>query len=658
MKRRLLNTICALILCLLGAGVQAQKAKVKAASENFDEYAYVDARNLYLRAVARGSTSQEVLQKLGDSYYFTADYREAAKWYGELVDGSTSSGNVELDAEYYFRYAQSLKSMKRYALADEQMRKFLAVNGADSRAEMFDRERDYLKEIEAQSGRYSVEKVNFNSDLQDFAPSFYGDRLVFSSNRESRTGDYIHDWNEQPFLDLFVVDSPRGEAPVISKFSKEMNTPYHESTSVFNENGDVIYFTRNNYSKKFKGKKLKKSENGATKLKIFRSYRDGDDWSTPEELPFNSDEFSTAHPALSADGSTLYFASDRPGTKGLSDIWKVAVYPSGDFGEPVNLGDKINTPGRETFPFISNDNELFYATDGHLGLGGLDIFSTQLDASGNVGDSYNVGKPVNSSADDFGLILNSNDNRGYFSSNRDTGLGNDDIYSFTREKQEPIVCVQTITGVTKDVKTEAILPQATVELRNIDNEVVATKTSDAAGRYSFADIDCSTSYIVRASKVAYDPAEVVVKTTSEVDGVLSSELLLKPQLQLNVGDDLAKTLALNPIYFDFDKDNIRPDAALELEKVIAVMKEYPTLKIDVRSHTDSRGRDSYNLSLSERRNRSTKNYIINQGGISRDRITGRGYGETSPVNGCTNGIKCSDDQHELNRRSEFIIVSK
>lgn len=658
MKSRLLNTICALLACLVGVGVQAQKIKVKEASENFDEYAFVDARDLYLRLAERGFTSPEVLMKLGDSYYLTADYNEAAKWYGQLLDGSSREGNAEVDSEYYFRYAQSLKSMKRYDLADVQMKKFLEFNSSDSRATMFKMERDYLKEIQAQSGRYSVEKVNFNSELQDFGPSFYGDQLVFSSNRESRTGEYIHDWNEQPFLDLFLVDNPEADAPVISKLSKEINTPYHESTSTFTENGDVVYFTRNNYSKEFSGKKLKKDENGTTKLKLFRSYKTSKGWSTPEELSFNSDDFSTAHPALSADESTLYFASDRPGTRGLSDIWKVEVYPSGDFGEPVNLGDRINTEGRETFPFVSEDSKLFYATDGHLGLGGLDIFVTELSDQGTVGDSYNVGKPVNSSADDFGLIVNISKGKGYFSSNRATGLGNDDIYSFTRKQELLTNCVQNITGVTKNVKTDEILTEAIVELRNIANEVVATKTSDNAGRFSFPDVDCGTSYIIRASKASYEPAEVVMNTGSEVGAVLNRDLYLKPPLQLNVGDDLAKTLELNPIYFDFDKDNIRPDAALELEKVIAVMKQYPNLKIDVRSHTDSRAPDAYNMKLSQRRNVSTVRYIVSQGGIVGARLTGRGYGESELTNACGNGIECSEEEHQINRRSEFIIVSK
>lgn len=656
MKHQLLKNILALVVFSLSLGVYAQGGKVKNAAKEFENFSFMDAREIYLRVADEDFQSPEVLKNLGDSYYLTAEYTEAAKWYGKLLATDSVASDVA-NAEYYFKYAQSLKSLQRYDLADEQMDKFQELSGNDSRAEMFSNERDYLKEIEAQSGRYSVEKVYFNSGLEDFGPSFYGDRVVFSSNRESSTGDFIHDWNDQPFLDLFIVENPSSETPTVTKLSDEMNTPYHESSSVFTKNGDVVYFTRNNYNK---SDKLRKSEAGTTKLKLFRSYKSNstNSWSTPEELPFNSDEFSTAHPALSADEGTLYFASDRPGTKGLSDLWKTAINVDGTFGDPINLGDQINTEGRETFPFITSDGRMFYATDGHVGLGGLDIFVTELAEDGIPADSYNVGKPVNSSADDFGLILDNDKGDGFFASNRATGIGNDDIYHFTREQELLTACAQNITGVTRDVKTDEILPLATVELRNIANEVVGTQTSDSAGRFSFPDVDCSSSYIVRASKKDYEPAEAVVNTGTEVGAVLNRDLYLKPPLKVELGDDLAKILNLNIIYFDYDKYDIRPDAAAELQKVIAVMREYPNLKIDVRSHTDSRAPDGYNMTLSQNRNLSTIRYIVNNGRISNARLTGRGYGETQLTNACGNGIECSEEEHQLNRRSEFIIVEK
>lgn len=654
MKYTLLKNLAHIVLYISCIGVCSQENKViEEASKNYDDYAFIDARDIYLRLIKKGFYSPEILQKLGDSYYWTANYSEACLWYSKLL--KKGNDNLEnIDAEYHFRYAQSLKSIGRYNLADIQMDKFNQINRSDSRGEIFVKDRDYLKDIDKQSGNYKISKVFFNSELQDFGPSFWGNQLVFSSNRENRTGDYIHDWNDQPFLDLFVVKNPMSETPDVKRFSDKMNTPYHESTSVFTASGDVIYFTRNNSD----NSKLKRDSKGTAKLKIFRSTRTDIGWSIPEELPFNSDEFSTAHPALNANESKLYFASDRPGTYGLSDIWMVDIYPDGGFGEPINLGEKINTEARETFPFINQDNGLFYASEGQVGLGGLDVFTTKLDNSGNVGITYNVGKPVNSNADDFGLIINNQLGIGYFASNRSSGMGNDDIYAITLEKKSTINCSQNITGVTKNVKTDQIIPLATVELRNINNEIIDTAISDNVGRFSFTEIDCKSTFVIRAKKTDYEPSEVMINTSLEPDATVNRDLYLKPPLKLNVGDDLADILELNPIYFDFDKHNIRQDAALELEKVVGILKKYPKLKIDVRSHTDSRAPDQYNLTLSQRRNMSTLRYIINQGGIGKNRLTGRGYGETQLINACGNDIECTEEEHQLNRRSEFIIVSK
>lgn len=653
-KEFALKVFLFLVALFLSNTILAQDEKVKKATESYDEYSYVDARELYLNLAEKGVKTEELFSKLGDSYYFTAEYTEAAKWYEKLFsDEVVLKPGKSIDAEYYFRYAQSLKSIGKYGPADAQMEKFYNLRSNDSRASRFKKDRNYLEEIEKNSGRYSISSVAFNSELQDFGPSFYGDKLVFSSNRENVTGNLTHNWNDQPFLDLFVVENAQDSVPNIQRFTNKLNTQYHESTSVFTQNGSVVYFTRNNYSKK---KKLRKDDAGTTKLKLFRSVRTDDQWSKPEELPFNSDQFSTAHPALSPDESTLYFASDRPGTTGLSDIWKVAILDDGGFGEPINLGDVINTEGRETFPFVTASNELFYASDGHTGLGGLDIFIAPLSAQGNVTETYNAGKPLNSTKDDFGFIYNDQKGIGYFASNRDGGLGNDDIYSIKKEIIPP--CYQTITGIVKDSDTKKIIAGATVELKNLENEILATVTSDANGQFNFDGRPCETPFLIRATKDSYEMSEGPISTNDEPDGTVQKDLYLKPLLQIKVGDDLAKVLNLNPIYFDFDKAYIRPDAAIELEKVIAVMKEYPTLKIDVRSHTDSRGRDAYNLNLSQRRNTSTKNYIINEGVIDSSRISGRGYGETQPVNQCTNGVRCSDEEHQLNRRSEFIIVER
>lgn len=630
-------------------GVKA-KGSAKKAEKKFESYSFVDARDLYTRIANKGNASSEVLKKLGDSYYFNGEYRDASNWYGKLINAE----ETEITPEYYFRYAQSLKSIERYEEADKVMRSFESANANDKRVQMFTKETDYLNEIKRQSGRYVVKSVNINSKLQDFSPSFYGERLVFSSNRKSTTGDLIHDWNDQPFLDLFIVDNPESENPKISKLDGAVNTPYHESSTVFNSLGDVLYFTRNNFTQN----KLRRDDDGVNKLKLYRSYKEGSKWSSAEELPFNSDDYSVAHPALTPDGKTLYFASDMPGTKGLSDLWRVAINADGSFGVPENVGEKINTEGRETFPFISSDGRLFFATDGHVGLGGLDVFVAQIKDNGDIGEIYNVGKPLNSSYDDFGLILNENDGIGYFSSNRATGLGNDDIYKVTRIKPLLSNCGQIISGVTKDVKTDKILPLARVQLKDKQNNIISQTTSDVLGNFSFTDLNCNETYVVRAEKETYEPAEAIMRTPTDSNTDMSRNLYLNPPIAVGVGDDLNDLLGLRPIYFDLDKSFIRRDAEQELIKVIAFMEQFPNSEIDVRSHTDSRAKDAYNMDLSERRNKSTIDYIVNTGGINRSRLKGRGYGETQLTNRCSNGVACSEGEHQLNRRSEFIILKK
>lgn len=650
MKQQLFKYGFTLLVCFLSLGAIAQKGKIKQAANNFDEFEYVNARQNYLKLVENDNATPEIYQKLADSYYLTADYEEAAKWYEKVV---ANEAGTDVDPEYYYKYAQTLKSLELYEQADAQMERFNAVSTGDARAAIFNKDRNYLEEINERSGRYTLETVNFNSELQDFSPSFYKDSLVLSSNRNETTGGYKHSWNEQPFTDLFVVSDPSALVPEVTKFDKEINTPYHESSSVFTKDGTVMYFTRNNFTKK----KLGRDGSGTTNLKLYRSRLEDGEWTKAEELPFNSDNFSTAHPALSPDEKTLYFASDRPGGLGLSDLWKVTVYDDGGFSDPVNLGRGINTESRETFPFVSASNQLFFATDGRAGLGGLDVYSTSL-ANGTPEEPFNVGKPINSSADDFGFIFNDQDNIGYFASNRATGKGNDDIYKVTYTYVEP-PCEQSIIATVRDINTQEVISGATVVVMNSENKVLGTQISDAQGKVSFTGpFSCETPYMIKASKEKYKPGEDTLRTGTERGGEAKLSLALEPTLQLNVGDDLAKVLNLNPIYFDYDKAYIRPDAALELQKVIQVMNEYPTLKIDVRSHTDSRGRDSYNLDLSQRRNVSTRDWIIQKGGISSSRISGRGYGETALVNRCSNGVKCSDEEHQLNRRSEFIIVSR
>ncbi|WP_298520049.1 OmpA family protein [uncultured Kordia sp.] len=628
----------------------AQERKLDKADKKYDSYAFINAIEIYEEVAEEGYKSKELFEKLGNAYYYNADLANASKWYGELF-----SLGEEVAPEYYFRYAQALKAEKRYAESDKKMQEFNKLTGNDIRGTKFMNTRNYLDQIAEQSGRFRIENLGVNSPYSDFAPSFYlENNLVFSSARDTGvTKRYKHKWNARPFLDLYGAEvADNGSLSNVDKFSGKLNTKYHESTTVFTKDGNTMYFTRNNY---YKGK-YKKDRKGINKLKIFRATRENDRWTNIEELPFNSDLYSVAHPALSVDEKKLYFASDMPGSVGQSDLYVVDINDDGTYGEPKNLGKSINTEARENFPFVSQDNELYFASDGHVGLGGLDIFVMRLDDEEQI--IYNVGEPVNSPVDDFSFIINTKTGKGYFASNRDGGQGDDDIYSFLEIKPIQWSCEQEIAGIVKDNKTNEILTGAQVVLFDKDNKELENTYSDDQGTFRFkALLACDEVYFVRASKKDYTPAEVLLPKQEE-PGLRSTVLLLeKEEVPFKVGDDLAKILNIPIIYFDFDKSNIRPDAAAELEKVVAVMRKYPTLKIDVRSHTDSRGRDAYNKKLSQRRNKSTRDYIVSRG-IDASRLIGAGYGEERLVNQCSNGVKCTEEEHQLNRRSEFIVIER
>jgi len=638
------------LFLLAGTISFAQEGKISRADKKFDQYAFVDARKIYLDVAEKGYESADLFQKLADSYYFNAEYTSADVWYKKLIDTYQEG----IRPEYYFRYAQTLRSLKNYELADVMMTRFDELSGTDIRATLFTESPDYLREIaEYKKSKYTLEDIrSINSRYSDFAPTEFEGRLIFASTRD--TGGAvrrIHKWNNQPFLDLYQtrIGEESGSFSKPSKFNKKLNSKFHESTTTFSKDGNTVYFTRNNFTEG----DYKKAKNGTNKLKIYKSTREeGKGWTEAVEMPFNSNEYSTAHPTLNADNTKLYFASDMEGTLGLSDIWVVTINEDGTYGEPVNMGRPINTEGRETFPFMSKNGNLYFASDGHPGLGGLDVYVTSPQAKDSEQRIINIGKPINSSYDDFTFIINDDTKLGYFASNRKTGMGSDDIYRFL---QEEIPCDILVNGKVLDKESGAPIQGATVQLMDSDNQVISSILSATNGDYSFDTATCEEQYIVRAIKETYNGDEVVFTTPDESKTITNNLQLELAQKPINVGDDLTVLLELNPIYFDFDRFNIRPDAALELEKVISVMKQYPNMVVDARSHTDSRGVDSYNLSLSDKRAKSTVAYIISQG-IDRNRISGAGYGETQLVNDCGNNSKCTEEQHQLNRRSEFIVI--
>lgn len=627
----------------------AQKALLNKAEKEYNEYAYADAIAIYEKLAAKGYQEEKMFQRLGNAYYFNADLLNAVVWYDKLF-----VMNAQQEPEYYYRYAQSLKAVGNYVKSDKMLDEFNKKINTDSRGVLFENNKNYIEQIRINSGRFDISFTSINSDQSDFGSAFLNHNLVFSSTRQLGKKDLkVFKWTNKSFANLYIAEiKPDGNLinPVL--LNKEVNSKFNESTPIFTKDGKTMYFTRNNFLNGVRGK----DDKNITLLKLYKAQLVNGKWENVKELPFNSDSYSTAHPALSTDEKKLYFASDMPGTLGQSDLFSVTINADGTFGKPQNLGSGINTEGRETFPFISGDNELYFATDGRPGLGGLDIFVSKILENGTFDQVQNIGEPVNTNFDDFAFIIDSNTRKGYFSSNK---KGNDDIYKFTETKK--LVCERTLSGTVFDSKTNAVIADAKVILLDEKNQVVTEITSGKDGKYSFK-VNCNKNYTVRVEKSGYPVKEsrVAISTNPEnkLDFILQKEIILNmPALStIKVGTDLAKTLDISLIYFDLGKALITDKATVELNKILAVMQEYPKMRIDIRSHTDSRASVQYNLVLSDKRAKAIIAWLV-KNGIDANRLRGKGYGESKLLNRCKDGVKCKEDEHLANRRSEFLILS-
>ncbi|MEZ4793368.1 MAG: OmpA family protein [Gelidibacter sp.] len=643
-----------IIICLLcfsfSIGSFSQVGKLEKANLKYDKYDYIDARQIYLKVVDNGYKSAEIYRKLGDTYYFNSEYSGAAKWYYNLIkefpDDATTTD--------YFRTAQCLKSINEPEESKKLMKIYKEKGGKSIALASYKNVADTLFKKGVQDKLFEIEKVSINTDYSDFGPAFYGDSLIVFTSSDSSIKSFedqsvdLSGWDNQPFLDLYQASLDKDlNLKNAEPLKGDINSEYHESTAVFSKDGNTMYFTRNNF---LDGKK-KRDKDHVVRLKIYKATKQGDSWGNIVELPFNSDSYSVGHPALSPDGDKLYFASDMPGTLGMSDIWYVNILGDDIYSNPVNMGEPMNTVARETFPFVSAENNLYFSSEGHAGMGGLDIFVTKLTEDGH-GEISTFGEPINSTKDDFSFIIKE-DRIGYFASNRDgdEGSKSDDIFQIWER------CEITIKGPVLDEATGEIIPNALVTLLDSDNNELNKMATGDDAVFSFV-LECDKQYIIRAQKEGYNPKEEIVETpkdskTMEMPILLNIPMTLKPSDPCPP-EDLGCRLTLQPIYFDFDKSDIRPDAEIELAKILTALNEYPQLKIHIESHTDSRGKDSYNLKLSERRAQSTLQWLYSKG-VAKNRLSAKGYGESQLINQCSNGVECTEEEHQLNRRSMFII---
>jgi outer membrane protein OmpA-like peptidoglycan-associated protein/tetratricopeptide (TPR) repeat protein len=638
--------IYSIFLSFLFFNTNAQETVLSRADRYYNKYAYIDAIAIYEKLAEAGYREDKIFQRLGNAYYFNAELTKALKWYNELF-----LLNNQQDPEYYYRYVQTLKSVGDYSEADKMLDIFNEKIKTDSRGVLFENNKNYLEQIKLNSGRFEIADAGINSTESDYGTTMLDGKLVFASARDTaRLSKNTFRWTNRSFTNLYtaVVKSDGSlESPI--QLNKKINSKFNESTPVFTKDGNTMYFTRNNFLVGKRGKDDKK----VTLIKLYKAELVKDKWINVVELPFNSDQYSIAHPALSVDEKKLFFASDMPGGQGQSDLYSVTINNGGTFGKPENLGPVINTEGRETFPFISGDNELYFASDGRPGLGGLDIFVAKIKDDAGFGDVQNIGEPVNTKFDDFSFIIDHASRKGFFSSNKSGGIGSDDIYKFTETRR--LDCNKKLSGLVVDSQTNLTLSDAKVILLDSNFQQILEVVTGKEGRYTF-EVACIKNYYIRVLKQDFETNESEIKIGSSKDKYELDVKLEKQIKKIQVGTDLAKILDIPFIYFDLNQSFITPEAKFELEKVLAVMTQYPKMKIDVRSHTDSRENKNYNLILSNKRAKATIEWFVKRG-ISNQRISGRGYGESHLVNQCSDNVKCSEEEHKINRRSEFVVLS-
>lgn len=610
-----------LLLAKIGYSQNSATAK---ADELFGSYQYVAAIDEYLNLADGKNAGQYVYVQLAESYYNIFDYENAAKWYAEAVKG-------DVGAETHYRYAQTLKTLGKYQQANKQMDVFARMMPKDERAKEHLANPDYIPGLASGAKMFDVSPTAISKSGQnDFGAFLANDNtLYFASDRNS--ANKTDKWNDQPYLDIY--QSVKNESGNFSDPTpvRELNTPFHDGPVTVSSDGSTMYFARDGHSEG-QYEKDKKSNVKVGQQGIYKATKTDGKWGNVIPMPFNSTGYSVTNPSLSADGKTLYFASNMPGGHGESDIWKVSIDAAG-YGTPQNLGSGVNTADRENFPFIGDDGVLYFSSTGHQGLGGFDVYKADAD-----GNAKNLGKPVNSEKDDFSFSFNKKANSGYFSSNRS---GSDAIYAATP------ICMAEAVIVVSDAKTRNVIADALVAISDAKGNTIETRRTDAQGKARYA-IACNSAYGLKIAAPNYENGVSAINASKAGETEIAVEL--EPASVIITDTEVI----LKPIYFEYDKSNITAEGAVELDKLVGVMKDHPDMVIFVKSHTDSKGSASYNSNLSERRAQSTVQYLISKG-IAKSRISGKGFGSAEQKVKCT---KCTAEQDAQNRRSEFLIVKK
>ena len=652
------------------------------------EIAYYSEAIPFYKTSLDNRYTYEALKNIADSYYFILNYDKALMYYKYLVKHHSTS----LDETTYFRYSETLKTKNKYLEANNMLREYYKRNDVTKLANL-EESITYLKNIKANGNRFSIKNLAMNTPESEFGAIQKGDTLIFATPKKKTDGTHKeYGWTGNQYLDLYKVSLKN--VSVVSSFSSNINTKLHESNIIFTKDGKTAYFTRNNYA----NGKRKKDKHAITHLQIFKAQFNNGRWDKITPLSINSDNYSTEHPALSPDEKTLYFASDMPHGFGSFDIYAVAILKDGSMGIPENLGSEINTDKKEQFPYIDSNNNLYFSSNGLPGFGGMDVFISKINDQ-TISKPDNIGLPINSGYDDFSFNIDYRTKEGYFSSNRTSGKGNDDIYKIKELK--PLIikdCIQYISGVVTDVDTNLKLANVVVNIIQKGDTIEKIKTN-LEGSFKFSAA-CNSDYLVSAKKEKYteETMFLILKEEREKNNDASFRLKLKSNLEKERKDFLAlqqkkmdelrirklQQLAFEreskikaafkkekdivnengklfirtkEINFDYKLWYMRRDSKKNSRVVVNLMNKYPDIIVEIGTHSDMRGNKKYNKDLSQKRANSVRNYIIEQG-IHPDRVIAHGYGEEKPIVTCKTEKSCSEEEHELNRRCEFIIIRK
>jgi len=628
------------LLIMISLPVHSQSLRLKKADKYFREFSYDKAIEAYESITDKNA---DIYRNLAKSYLMLGDIDKAEENYSSLM----STGNYK--AEDVYDYASVLLMNKKYDEAANWMQKYYKLRPEDSRAKAFMENPLYYRDLLESDLQVRLNDEDINTKYEDFSPVYFKDsQVVFASSRgDSYLVNRRWNGNRQPYLDLYVADIESGNRlSNVRKFDEHVNNKYHDAPATFNKGGDYMVVTRNIYD----DKNLEDN-----KLWLYDSHLQyGEYWSDPRPLHFNSKDYSCGQASITPDGQVMYFASDMPGGYGGTDIYKVTRKVDGSWGTPENLGSRINTEGNEMFPYFdAQGGYLFYSSNGLPGLGGLDIFVSKERRDGSYTKPLNMGTPINSNRDDFSFIYKE-DGSGFLSSNRSGGKGDDDIYSFenlVKFKQKVQDCY--LSGTITDKSTGEPLDFSRVILYDNQGNELGSYETKLDGKYSYP-VDCGSAYKLVVYHDGYEKAQADIDTKTFQGNEIVKDFALEKYGEYT-GDDMC-SIHIKPLYYDLDKFYIRYNDKIELDKIIELMNKYPQMVLEVSSHTDSRATKAYNVTLSHNRTNSVINYLVSHG-INKDRLVPKWFGEIYPVNGCVDGVKCSEEEHQLNRRTEFKILN-